>query len=219
MATSPRPSHRRPLAAVRAQRSRAALQIGPEHHGRRMSLARFAHADIVWGYRYELEHGVVVVVDVPGIPHERVIRELGYLLESYARTNPDRINLVAEAGGCVLRLEALQSERHPDIAVYLSPPPSDDPQAWDIWTPDIVVEVVSRSSRRREYQTKRKDYLAAGVRQYWIIDPERRSAMILSRKGDVWAESKLGPDGVLQSGLLPGFTVKLSRVFSAAKTR
>lgn len=50
--------------------------IGPQHHGKRMSLARFAHAGAEPGYRYELERGEIVVVDVPGIPHGRVVRFL-----------------------------------------------------------------------------------------------------------------------------------------------
>ncbi|MFN0135173.1 MAG: Uma2 family endonuclease [Phycisphaerae bacterium] len=138
-------------------------RIGPRDHGRRMDLDEFAPAQVEPGYLYELENGVVVV-DVPGVPHERVIEFVREELAFYRRANPGVINMVSGGSGSVVRAWALQSERHPDVSIYLSPPPSDDPQAWDDWMPDIVIEVVSKSSAKRDYERKPKDYFAVGVR-------------------------------------------------------
>ena len=120
-------------------------------------------------------------------------------------------------GGRPKSSPALESERHPDVTVYCSPPPTDDEQAWDDWTPDIVVEIASRSSRRRDYETKREDYLAAGVREYWVIDPLRRSATLFTRRGDAWRRTRSSARGALRTAHLPGFELRLSHVFSARR--
>jgi hypothetical protein len=52
------------------------------------------------------------------------------------------------------------------VTAYLMSPPTTQAQAWNNWTPEIVAEVVSKRSQKRDYETKPGDYLAAGVR--WI---------------------------------------------------
>lgn len=192
--------------------------VGPEDHGRRMSLERFAQAESAEGQVYELERGVVVVGDVPGMPHERVRQALLRALYQYDAANPGLIDLISDGSGSVIRAWELQSQRHPDITLYLSPPPFDQVQPWDEWMPDIVVEVVSASSKQRDYVVKAQEYLAVGVRAYWIIDPLTRTATICQRRGDVWRKTKLTTRGVIRTGLLPGFSVRLSAVFGAAKS-
>ncbi|TWT45315.1 hypothetical protein RAS1_17380 [Phycisphaerae bacterium RAS1] len=204
-----RASEKRPTA----RRNR----IGPRDRGRRMPLAVFARAEAAPGFMYELDKGVIVVVDVPGMPHSRIIRYLRAELEFYARSHPGRINHVAGSLDAVVRMPALQSERHPDITVYLTPPPRQNEQPWDEWVVDIAIEVVSKESRRRDYEIKPAEYLAAGVREYWIIDPLTRSATIHRRIGDQWSIRRLGPRGSLQSRLLPGFHVKLPALLSAGE--
>lgn len=191
--------------------------IGPHDAGRAMSLEQFARAAGEPGYVYELERRVVVVVDVPGMPHARVVQRVRRAFDAYQEQRPDIIDLVAGSNDSVLRMPAIQSERHPDVAVYFSPPPTDNEQAWDEWTPDIVVEVVSRSSRRRDYGVKVDDYLAAGVRQYWIMDPLTRNATLHVRRGDQWRKSRLGLTITIRTPLLPGFKLALPDVFSSLR--
>ena len=179
-----------------------------------MLLEDFAYAAATDDGIYELERGVVVVVDVPGMPHEWARDALRRELYRYMDRQPDVIRLISDGSGSVIRAWELQSERHPDLTIYLSPPPTDDPQPWDEWTPDIVVEIVSASSRKRGYETKAVDYLAAGVRQYWIIDPLDRSATICHRRGDTWRKQQLTVRGKLKSGLLPEFELPLARVLA-----
>lgn len=154
------------------------------------------------------------MVDAPGVPHERVRQSICDALVAYRIRHPGSIDLVSDGSGSVVRMWELESERHPDLTVYFSPPPTDSDQPWDEWTPDIVIEVVSTSSRKRDYQTKADAYLAAGVRQYWVIDPLTRSATIHIRRGDTWRKTKLGPRGVIRTALLPGFALRLAQVFA-----
>ncbi len=191
---------------------RSKILVGLEDHGRRMSLEDFADAEGKPGYRYELARGRVVVVDIPGLPHELTLQNIELPLRRYQLDHPDTIHLIAPGSGCALRLPGMSSERHPDRAVYLTPPP-DEEQPWDYWMPDLAIEVVSKGGEVRDYEEKREEYLAAGVREYWIVEPRDRSVLVLTRRADVWAERKLTSADVLRTALLPGFEVRVADLF------
>jgi Uma2 family endonuclease len=106
----------------------------------------------------------------------------------------------------------MRSDRHPDQAVYLTPEPP-GPQPWARWIPTIVVEVVSRGGKKRDFVEKREEYLRAGVGEYWIIDPKTRNFVVLSRAGDVWEEAVIAPGAVYRTHLLPGLEVTADDVF------
>jgi len=77
-----------------------------------------------------------------------------------------------------------------------------------------VVEVVSKTSRKRDYEKKPQEYLAAAVRAYWIVDPLTRTATVLTRRGDDWRRTKLDRRGVVRTALLPGFELRLVELFA-----
>lgn len=189
-------------------------EIGPESAGRRMSLEEFARVEGRPGFLYELEKGVIQVVDVPHGEHFLVVEFIRDRLTIYKHADSGRIRHIGGANEMALRMPEMQSERHPDIAVYLTPMPRDDPQPWEYWIPEIVVEVVSESGRDRDYRVKREEYLKAGIRAYWIIDPGPRTATVLTRYGDTWRERRLDTTGAIKTPVLPGFELKLADVFS-----
>src|SRR3954447_1327528 len=106
-----------------------------------------------------------------------------------------------------MRLPGMQSDRHPDQAVYLLPPPPDE-SPWTGWVPEIIVEVVSPGGEDRDYVEKREEYLRAGVAEYWILDPIKRQLLVLQRAGDVWEEVVVAPGTVYRTRFLPGLEVR-----------
>ena len=71
-----------------------------------------------------------------------------------------------------------------------------------------MVEVVSRGGEDRDYVEKREEYLRAGVREYWILDPTPRTLLVLQRAGDVWQEVLVKADATYRTHLLPGLEVR-----------
>ncbi len=185
--------------------------IGPSDHGRRMTLDEFIAADGLEGYLYELARGVVVVTQVLLPPHGRSVRRLARKFDLYDEANPGVIRYAAGGGECRLRLPGMQSDRHPDQAIYLTREPKGT-RLWERWVPEIVVEIVSRRGEDRDYVEKREEYLRAGVSEYWIFDPERRKLLVLSRAADTWLEQELGEDAVYRTRLLPGLEVSVADV-------
>lgn len=195
---------------------KTAIKIGPKDNGRRMSLAEFDRAEAVDGYVYELSRGVITVVDVPNRKHLLQVDALRHQFAAFRVSRPDQIATLAGGGECKILLTDLESERHPDLAVYKSPP-ADEEEMWATWIPDIVVEVVSPGSEERDYVEKRQEYLAFGVREYWIIDAQKQEMLVLRRRGGRWVERAVRPPEVYETRLLPGLEFSCAQVFEAAK--
>ena len=107
-------------------------------------------------------------------------------------------------------LPGLISGRNPDLGVVLRGAPRD-------WRgrrmAALAAEVVSRGSIDRDYVTKREEYLAYGLMEYWIVDPLERKVTVLTRRGDTWAEAVFRGDQVIASLVLPGFATTVAELW------
>ena len=100
--------------------------------------------------------------------------------------------------------------RNPDLGVVLRGAPKD----WRGRTnPALAAEVVSRGSIVRDYETKREEYLAYGLQEYWIVDPLKRQVTVLTRRGDTWNEAVFRDDQVIASLVLPGFATTVAELW------
>lgn len=83
---------------------------------------------------------------------------------------------------------------------------------------DLVVEVVSEGekSRQRDLVDKRADYAAAGIPEYWIVDPLERTVSVLVLQGEAYREAGVfKPGNTAASVLLPGFSLDVAALFTA----
>jgi Uma2 family endonuclease len=184
-------------------------RIGPANHGRSMTLEEFLEAEEEDGYRYELARGVLEVTHVPNDPHGLTVWHLLSMIAVYARERPGVIYRAGGGSEFHVWLPGLKSGRNPDVAVALRGTPRD-------WRgrrpPSLAFEVVSEGSdaHERDYVTKRAEYLAFGLREYWIVDLQTRIVTVLVRDGDIWVEQVYRDDQQAVSQVLPGFSVRLS---------
>jgi Uma2 family endonuclease len=84
--------------------------------------------------------------------------------------------------------------------------------------PDLVVEVASPGTSKRDETVKRGRYERFGVSEYWVIDPEREVVKVFRQAAGVYARvTELTCEGgdVLTTPLLPGLELPLARIFSA----
>ena len=165
--------------------------------------------------RHELIDGEHVVTPSPGTPHQLILWNLSGMLGPYLRANPIGTAL---AGPFDVKLSPF-TVLVPDL-VYVTA----DRFARVVnekhatAAPDLVVEILSPGTRRRDKGRKRVIYDREGVREYWIVDPEAESIMALRRpRADAgltrvrtWT---LEADGVLESPLFPGLRLPLHDVF------
>ena len=105
----------------------------------------------------------------------------------------------------------------PDI-LYVSRERAEQIQTapWVRGAPDLVVEIGSPSTRRRDETIKRRLYERFGVVEYWIVDPEIDAVKVFRVVDGRYTravELLLENDDVLTTPLLPGLNLRLSKIF------
>ena len=103
--------------------SKTITRIGPADQGRRMSLEEFEHAEAEDGQLFELSRGVVTVVDVPKPRHFKLVDAIRQQFSDLRKKQPQLIFGIASGSECKLLISGLESERHPDLAIYKTPSP------------------------------------------------------------------------------------------------
>jgi Uma2 family endonuclease len=199
-----------------ATRTARRIRIGPADHGRRMTLDEFIKAEWTEGWLYELARGVVEVTEVPKPWHGRIVYRVAEMFILYTQRHPGIIKYEAGGGECRIRLPGMVSDRHPDQAIYLDSPPAEKQLIWTMWVPTIAVEVVGARGRKRDFVTKREEFLRIGIREYWILDAKKRQMHALIRRGDTWEERIVPANGVYRTVLLPGLAVRPGQLLGPA---
>ncbi len=159
--------------------------------------------------RTELVRGVLVVREPAGSRHGLVTMNLGAELAVYAKQTGAGGVYAAETG---FKLASNpDTVRAPDIAFVTRerlPPPATT--GYPPLAPDLAVEVLSPGDRPGEVLAKVADWLSAGTRLVWVVDPERRVARVYRHDGGeiiVPADGELDGDDVL-----PGFSCSLASI-------
>ena len=156
----------------------------------------------------ELVRGVLVVREPPGLRHGRIAMDLGAALAAHVRGN-SLGRLYVESG---FKLTSNpDTVRGPDVSfISQARLPEPEPLGYPALAPDLVVEILSPSDRPGEVLGMVGDWLCAGTRLVWVIDPERRLARVYRADGAleiVTAEQALQGEDVL-----PGFTCRLASI-------
>ena len=200
-----------------AAKTKAKPKIGPRQHGRKMTLKAFEFAKVEEGYLIELARGYLVVSEVANVAHALQIAVIRDFLGAYRVANPTALHATLDGASSKLLIPDWESERHPDLAVYLTAPKGRrDRTLWRTWIPELVIEVVSEGSRDRDYTEKRDEYWTLGVKEYWIVDVKLQQVLALRRGRSRWTEKTLGPADACETKLLPGFKLPCKAVFDAA---
>jgi len=197
-------------------------------HG--MSSARPAHRAWTYGdlvalpddqLRHELIDGEHFVTPSPNTAHQTILKRLFVILNTHAERHRNGEVLFApfdvKLSACTVlvpdlvyftadRFARIVNEKHATAA------------------PDLVVEILSPGTRRRDLGRKRTVYDREGVQEYWLVDPAAQSITVLRRPdvdGGLTDVSvlALAKEDVLESPLFPRLKIRLSDVFVAPGPR
>ena len=120
------------------------------------------------GERAELIDGHMYMMAPPSRKHQRISTRLVSIIDRYIEEHKGKYQVYA-APFAVYLDERSNTYVEPDISVICDPDKLSDRGCEG--APDLVIEVVSPSSRRMDYIRKMALYADAGVREYWIVDP------------------------------------------------
>jgi Uma2 family endonuclease len=162
------------------------------------------------GCNYELIDGVVVMSPSPSPKHQAITTEISFQISLHLRRHPAgrvfaeldvHLGQGPTGGDLVYKPEVifLRRERLTGLENKI------------FGAPDLVVEVVSRGSRRFDSETKKRDYERFGVQEYWLFDPAREAMTFWRLKDGRFVD--IPPTGdTFASQAVPEFVLDLKPV-------
>ena len=170
----------------------------------------------------EIVHGVFIpkypdgLVTGSGGEHGIVATEIGFLLRLHIG-DEDLGEVVAAETGFRLRRDP-DLVRCPDVAFVVARRLADAvPRGVIEGAPDLAVEVLSPTNQAAEMGRKVADYLAAGSRAVWVVDPDARTVAV--HRPGVRSRPHEGDDVPDGGDVLPGFRMATQRIFARLATR
>ena len=159
------------------------------------------------GKRAELIDGQVYYMAPPTRIHQEIISELHYKIRSYFESHKGSCRVYPSPFAVFLNQDN-RNYVEPDISVICDPQKLDDKGCNG--APDWVLEIVSPSSRRTDYHAKLFKYRTAGVREYWIVDPEKDRILVYNfETEDTWDYTF---HDTVKSGIYDDFQIDFSSV-------
>src|SRR6266576_2379996 len=156
----------------------------------------------------ELVRGALVVREPPGLRHGRIAMEIGAALAVHVRAK--QLGRVYVESGFKLTSNP-DTVRGPDVAfITQSRLPEPEPVGYPALAPDLVLEILSPGDRPGEVLGRVAEWLSAGTRLVWVMDPERRLARVYRADG---AEDIVTAEQALQGeDVVPGFVCPLATI-------
>jgi excisionase family DNA binding protein len=195
------------LAALSAGRF-AAEDSPPYESKKKLTYEDYARLPEEPGFRYEVIDGVLLRDPSPSVQHQRVSRRLQRILEDYfAEVDPKGEVFNAPLDLTLAEYNVVQ----PDL-FYL--PGSRPAQATPIKSvPELVVEVLSPSTNRKDRVLKLNHYQAARVPHYWILDPENCFIETYELRDGHYVSIVRADKGTFTHPGFPGLTFELEALF------
>ena len=175
---------------------------------------RYTYADYCeWDddTRWELIDGVAYAMTGPSTTHQRISGRIHGQLYNYLQGKTCELF----AAPFDIRLNADEDDDtvvQPDLVVICDQTKLDDRGCKG--APDLVIEILSPSSRRHDMLLKFQRYLRAGVREYWIVDPDSKTLNVHVLDNGKYATNVYGDEDIAPVHVLDGCEINLSDVFA-----
>ncbi|MDY6969835.1 MAG: Uma2 family endonuclease [Spirochaetota bacterium] len=159
---------------------------------------------------YELIHGEFVMVPSPETYHQEISRNIEYFLWDFVRKNSLGFVYFAPFDVVFSKENVVQ----PDI-LYISKERSKIITENNIQgAPDLIIEILSKSTAERDKTLKKTLYAKYGVKEYWIVDPETKTVEVLILQKTGYAIDRIyKKNDTLTTSLLEELKIDLKEVF------
>ena len=175
---------------------------------------RYTYADYAsWDddIRYELIDGIPYVMYAPTTTHQGILMDLSRQLASFLKGKPCRVF----AAPCDVCLNGLGDKDdtvvQPDILVVCDE--SKIERKYCNGAPDMTIEILSPSTSKRDLLTKLVKYQNAGVREYWIVDPDAKTVNVHILEDGRYVINSYESNDTIAVTVLDGCSIILSEVF------
>ena len=161
--------------------------------------------------RYELIDGELIMSASPNLPHLRNQTKLGFKMVQFVELNDLGEVFYSDADIVLSDTDVLK----PDLSFVSKERAHILTYANIQGAPDLVVEILSPSTARRDWGVKRELYAKHGVKEYWIADPANKIVWVMLLKdGVLEIQQTCHPGDTIASSVLAGFTVEVNDIFA-----
>lgn len=165
------------------------------------------------GKRWELIGGVPYAMPSETLTrHQRISGEVGRQLFNFLKGRPCCEVFAAPFDVRLNAGDADDTVVQPDLVVVCDRAKIDDRGCKG--APDLVMEILSPSTARHDRIVKLKLYQQAGVREYWIVDPETKTVQVFLLKDGQYVVAGYTDEDAAPVGVLPGCAIALPEVFA-----
>jgi len=190
------------------------VSFSPCYNAVMLISTKFTHADLLEapddGKRREIVEGELFVTPSPNLDHQRVSRRIGSALANYLEANPIGEIFYAPMDVILSDFDVVE----PDLLIVLNEH-REILKTWVEGTPDLVVEILSPTTSKRDRGLKLRAYARHGVAEYWIVDPDQRAIEVYRLDRERYhAPQVFREPEALSSPLLPSFSLPLAGVFN-----
>jgi Uma2 family endonuclease len=163
--------------------------------------------------RAEIMDGEVVAMAPPSAPHQAVVGELFYRIRTFLEGKPCKVYPAPYA----VRLKPQEDGSddtvlEPDVVVVCDPAKRDRQGCKG--APDLIIEVLSPSTARYDRIVKYRKYQEAGVREYWIVDPDTQSIQVCVLENGRYVVSMYDEADTAPVSVLPGCGIVVKDIFA-----
>ncbi len=156
------------------------------------------------GKRAELIDGQIYDMAPLGWTHQKISRKLHQAIANYIDASHGECEALAAPFAVFLNADD-KTYLEPDISVICDISKLDEKGCHG--APDWVIEIVSPSSKPRDYMKKMFLYYAAGVREYWIVDPEKNMISVYGFETNTVEQYPF--DNEVPVGIFQDFSIKI----------
>ena len=160
------------------------------------------------GERAELIDGQIYMMGTPSRIHQKLVGQLSRIIGNYIESNHGSCEIYPATFAVFIKKDD-KNYVEPDISVICDKNKLSDRGCEG--APDFIIEIVSPSSRRMDYYKKCALYAESGVREYWIVDPEKQRTMIYRYEDDA-APMIVSFEQDLAVGIYNDFMINVSKL-------
>jgi len=158
------------------------------------------------GNRYELLNGELYMMSAPATQHQAILMEISRQLANFLLDKP--CNVYPAPFGVHLNKDTVFQ---PDIVVVCDPDKINEKGCEG--APDFVVEILSPSTANYDCIVKYKEYLHAGVKEYWIVDPTNKTVFVNFLKGSEYVLETYSDANNIPVNVLPELAIDMKLAF------
>ena len=168
--------------------------------------------DLPEGERAELIDGQIYYMACPNTIHQGLLRELAFRFLSYQRSTNQSCQTYFAPFAVFIQCDKY-NYLEPDLLIICPKDENDNRLQLNgcHGAPDLVIEIVSPSSKTMDFVKKTAKYAESGVREYWIVEPATERVLIYSFEKDEFPISYTFQD-TIPVGIVDNFSIDFTKL-------